>query len=110
VRGHFSGAGHSDLGDALLTPSSGELKLEPGYPERPYSRYRSRFSHREEHAWSHFVDHEHGAWYRILTADNCRISDEKSPAGKVDYHTMGVCYDVLPLLARRRAARGEKGE
>jgi hypothetical protein len=44
------------------------------------------------------------AWYRILTADNRKISDEKSPAGKVDYHTMGACYEVLPLLERRKAA------
>ncbi|HEX8787533.1 MAG TPA: glycoside hydrolase family 92 protein, partial [Telluria sp.] len=47
---HFSGAGHSDLGDVLLMPTSGELKLEPGYPERPHSGYRSRFSHQDEHA------------------------------------------------------------
>jgi predicted alpha-1,2-mannosidase len=47
---HFSGAGHSDLGDVLLMPTSGELKLEPGYPERPFSGYRSRFSHEQEQA------------------------------------------------------------
>jgi predicted alpha-1,2-mannosidase len=47
---HFSGAGHSDLGDVLLMPTSGEVKLEPGYPERPFSGYRSRFSHQDEHA------------------------------------------------------------
>jgi predicted alpha-1,2-mannosidase len=47
---HFSGAGHSDLGDVLLMPTSGELKLEPGYPERPFSGYRSRFSHKQEQA------------------------------------------------------------
>ena len=47
------------------------------------------------YAWRHLVDHRHGAWYRILTEDNRKISDEKSPAGKTDYHTMGACYDVL---------------
>lgn len=47
---HFSGAGHSDLGDVLLMPTSGDVKLEPGYPERPFSGYRSRFSHKDEHA------------------------------------------------------------
>ena len=41
------------------------------------------------------IDHEHGAWYRILSPGNARLSDEKSPAGKTDYHTMGACYDVL---------------
>jgi mannose/cellobiose epimerase-like protein (N-acyl-D-glucosamine 2-epimerase family) len=52
-----------------------------------------------EYAWLHFVDHRHGAWYRILTHDNKKYSDEKSPAGKTDYHTMGACHDVLEALA-----------
>lgn len=47
------------------------------------------------YAWAHMVDHTHGAWYRIRTPDNRAYSDEKSPAGKTDYHTMGACYDVL---------------
>ena len=51
------------------------------------------------YAWTYFVDHEYGAWYRILRRDNSKYSDEKSPAGKVDYHTMGACYEVLGLLA-----------
>ena len=50
------------------------------------------------YAWEHFVDHEHGAWWRILSADNRKLSAEKSPAGKVDYHTMGACHDVLDAL------------
>jgi mannose/cellobiose epimerase-like protein (N-acyl-D-glucosamine 2-epimerase family) len=50
------------------------------------------------YAWQHFVDHEHGAWYRILTHDNRKYDDEKSPAGKTDYHTMGACHEVLALL------------
>lgn len=52
-----------------------------------------------EYSWQHMIDHQHGAWYRILTRDNQKISDEKSPAGKTDYHTMGACYDVLQVLA-----------
>ena len=32
------------------------------------------------------------------TADNRRYDDEKSPAGKTDYHTMGACHEVLHLL------------
>ena len=51
------------------------------------------------YAWQHFVDHENGAWYRILAPDNTKLTDEKSPAGKVDYHDMGACYDVLAALA-----------
>ena len=50
------------------------------------------------YSWAHFVDHRHGAWYRIRTPDNRAYSDEKSPAGKTDYHTMGACWDVLKAL------------
>jgi len=50
------------------------------------------------YSWTHLVDHEHGAWYRILSGDNRKLSDEKSPAGKVDYHTMGACYDIVAVL------------
>jgi mannose/cellobiose epimerase-like protein (N-acyl-D-glucosamine 2-epimerase family) len=56
------------------------------------------------YSWRYFVDHEHGAWYRILTRDNRKYSDEKSPAGKTDYHTMGACYEVLALLRRDPSA------
>jgi predicted alpha-1,2-mannosidase len=43
---HFSGAGHSDLGDVLVMPVAGsEVKLDPGEADQPGSGYRSRFSH-----------------------------------------------------------------
>jgi mannose/cellobiose epimerase-like protein (N-acyl-D-glucosamine 2-epimerase family) len=48
-------------------------------------------------SWQHMVDHEHGAWFRILAADGSKLEDTKSPAGKVDYHTMGACWDVLAV-------------
>lgn len=51
-----------------------------------------------DYAWAHFVDHRHGAWYRLLSPDNRKLSDEKSPAGKTDYHTLGACQDVLAAL------------
>jgi mannose/cellobiose epimerase-like protein (N-acyl-D-glucosamine 2-epimerase family) len=54
------------------------------------------------YGWKHFVDHEHGAWYRILSPDNRKLTIEKSPAGKTDYHTMGACYDVLRALEEGR--------
>ena len=53
-----------------------------------------------EYSWKYFVDHEYGAWYRILTRDNRKYGDEKSPAGKTDYHTMGACYEVLNVVTR----------
>lgn len=47
---HFSGTGHSDLGDFLLMPTVGELKLNPGTANNPESGFRSRFSHTTEQA------------------------------------------------------------
>lgn len=45
---HFSGTGHSDLGDFLVMPTTGQLKLNPGTGSNPESGYRSRFSHSDE--------------------------------------------------------------
>ncbi len=47
---HFSGTGHSDLGDVLLMPTVGALQLDPGRSDDPESGYRSRFSHEHETA------------------------------------------------------------
>jgi len=71
---------------ALLAQRTGEDKYWQWY-ERIW-----------DYSWKHLVDHEFGAWYRILTRDNRKYSDEKSPAGKTDYHTMGACYEVLNVL------------
>ena len=68
---------------ALLAVRTGEAKYWDAY-DRLWT-----------YSWQHMVDHRHGAWFRILSPDNRAISDEKSPAGKTDYHTMGACYDVL---------------
>jgi len=74
---HFSGAGHSDLGDVLLMPTSDELKLDPGYPERPFSGYRSRFSHKDERA-------EPG-YYAVKLLDN-EVDVELTASERVGLH------------------------
>ena len=73
---------------ALLAIHSGE----PGYWDW-YDRIWT-------YAWQHLVDHDYGAWFRILDRHNRKYDDLKSPAGKTDYHTMGACYEVLRWLAR----------
>ena len=48
---HFSGAGHSDLGDFLVMPVAGDtVVLDPGDAKQPGSGYRSRFDHASETA------------------------------------------------------------
>jgi predicted alpha-1,2-mannosidase len=51
---HFSGTGHSDLGDFLVMPTTGPLQLNPGTEEHPEKGYRSTFSHEEEHAEANY--------------------------------------------------------
>jgi predicted alpha-1,2-mannosidase len=43
---HFSGTGHSDLGDILLMPTTGKVKLQPGSASE--EGYRSRYTHDDE--------------------------------------------------------------
>jgi predicted alpha-1,2-mannosidase len=47
---HFSGTGHSDLGDFLIMPTVGELQMVPGDKSDPKNGFRSRFSHENETA------------------------------------------------------------
>ena len=71
---------------ALLAARSGDAQYWTWY-ERIWA-----------YSWQHMIDHQYGAWYRVLSQDNGKLSDEKSPAGKVDYHTMGACYEALNAL------------
>lgn len=50
------------------------------------------------YADAHFVDHEHGAWYRILDQSGRKLSNEKSPASKTDYHPLAACFEVLQSM------------
>ena len=47
---HFSGTGHSDLGDVLVMPIAGDVRLERGDVDKPGSGYTSRFRHDDERA------------------------------------------------------------
>lgn len=47
---HLSGTGHSDLGDLLIMPTTGEIRISRGTAEHPETGYRSRFSHATEKA------------------------------------------------------------
>lgn len=58
---HFNGTGHSDLGDILIMPMTGEVKLDMGTEENPESGYRSRFSHDNEKAQA--------GYYSVLLQD-----------------------------------------
>lgn len=74
---HFSGTGHSDLGDILLMPFTGTPGLERGDPEKPDSGYASRFRHADEKA-------EPG--YYAVTLDDYRVRAELTTSTRVGVH------------------------
>lgn len=74
---HFSGTGHSDLGDLLLMPTTGELKLERGDPDKPRSGYTSRFRHATEIA--------HPGYYAV-TLDDHDVRAELTASLRVGMH------------------------
>src|SRR5690606_11633728 len=51
---HFSGTGHSDLGDILVMPTQGKVQLNPGTSDRPQDGYRSPYSHDNELAEANY--------------------------------------------------------
>jgi len=74
---HFSGTGHSDLGDFLIMPTVGKLQLNPGTANKPDNGYRSRFSHENENA-------EPG-YYNVLL-DDYNIKAELTASTRVGMH------------------------
>ncbi|WP_420148480.1 GH92 family glycosyl hydrolase [Spirosoma sp.] len=74
---HFSGTGHSDLGDFLIMPTQGALQLNPGTESNPKSGYRSAFSHANEVA---------EAGYYKVKLDDHSILAELTASNRVGLH------------------------
>src|SRR5215469_3958464 len=74
---HFSGTGHSDLGDVLVMPIAGDVRLDPGEEDKPGSGYRSRFDHKSELA-------EPG--YYAVTLSDYGIRAELTSTSRVGVH------------------------
>ncbi|OWP62437.1 sugar hydrolase [Hymenobacter amundsenii] len=74
---HFSGTGHSDLGDFLIMPTTGPLQLNPGTADQPEKGYRSRFAHQTEVA--------EPAYYKVQLQDH-EIRAELTATTRVGMH------------------------
>ncbi len=74
---HFSGTGHSDLGDFLIMPTTGKLQMNPGVASDPSSGYRSAFSHNDEKA--------EAGYYSVLLKDD-NIKAELTATTRVGFH------------------------
>jgi len=74
---HFSGTGHSDLGDFLIMPTTGKVQLNPGTSGNPESGYRSRFSHDQEKA---------SPGYYAVMLDDYNVQAELTTSSRVGLH------------------------
>ncbi|MBI5473730.1 MAG: glycoside hydrolase family 92 protein [Ignavibacteriae bacterium] len=74
---HFSGTGHSDLGDVLIMPTTGPLQLNPGTADNSASGYRSAFTHTNEIA--------EPAYYKVKL-DDCGVTAELTATTRVGFH------------------------
>ncbi len=74
---HFSGTGHSDLGDILIMPTSGKLQLNPGVASNSMSGFRSAYSHENEIAKPNY--------YAVLLDDH-QIKAEFTTTTRVGIH------------------------
>jgi mannose/cellobiose epimerase-like protein (N-acyl-D-glucosamine 2-epimerase family) len=74
------------------------------YQRTQNPQYQEHYHQLWQWSWDHLIDRQHGGWYRIVGRDGSWIEPYKSPAGKVDYHTMGACWDVLTVMGEHDLA------
>ena len=74
---HYSGTGHSDLGDFLIMPTVGKLQLNPGTASHPENGFRSKYSHSTEIAEPNY--------YKVLLEDH-NILAELTTTTRVGFH------------------------
>jgi predicted alpha-1,2-mannosidase len=74
---HFSGTGHSDLGDILVMPTEGNLQLNAGTEDHPEKGFRSRFSHENERTEPNY--------YKVKLDDH-NITAELTTSTRVGFH------------------------
>jgi len=63
--------------------------------------YLAHYNNLWQYCWQHMIDHQYGAWFRLLNRSNQKYSNEKSSAGaKCDYHSLGACLETVRTLSR----------
>ena len=94
---HFSGTGHSDLGDILLMPGTGEVKLIAGTAEDPDSGYRSRFSHDSEKAKPGYYEvmlEDSGVKAQLTATPRVGVHKYTFPAGKDGHVVLDLGHGI----------------
>ena len=94
---HFSGTGHSDLGDILIMPNSGSIQWNPGTSSQTEKGYRSRFSHQNEQAsaglYRVFLD-EPKVQVELTTTERVGIHHYQFEKGKDNHVLMDLTHGI----------------
>lgn len=108
---HFNGTGHSDLGDILIMPMVGDVKLDMGKADSTELGYRSHFNHKTEKAepgyYSVILD-DYNILAELTTTDRVGVHRYTFPKDTKDGHIIldlayGIYnYDGKVLMANLR--------
>ena len=94
---HFSGTGHSDLGDILLMPTNGPIQWNPGTESHPEKGYRSTFHHEKERAspgyYSVFLE-EPMVDVKLTTSERVGIHQYQFKKTKDNHVLLDLCHGI----------------
>jgi len=81
---HLSGTGIGDLGDVLIMPVTGEVKLDKGRQEFPHKGYLTTFSHKNEIARPGYysVKMDNGVAVELTASERVGFHQYQFPKGK----------------------------
>ena len=94
---HLSGTGHSDLGDILLMPAVGDVKLNPGRADYPEEGYRSRFDHATEKAVPGYYEvmlDDYGIKAQLTATQRTGIHKYTFPKGKDGHLILDLVHGI----------------
>jgi len=94
---HLSGTGHSDLGDILLMPTTGTLKLTPGRAQTPDEGYRSRYDHATEKATPGYYEvtlADYGIRARLTATQRVGVHQYTFPQGEDGHLILDLTHGI----------------
>ncbi len=94
---NFSGTGHSDLGDLLLMPTTGDLVLDPLKTETGNKGFYSAFSHDKEEASPGYYRvflNDYGITAELTATERVGFHQYTFPASEDAYFILDMVYNV----------------
>ena len=94
---HLSGTGHSDLGDILLMPMTGKVKLNPGRAEHTEEGYRSRFNHDTEKTAPGYYEvmlEDYGIRVQLTATQRTGIHKYTFPKGEKGHLILDLVHSI----------------